>query len=229
MIDQQILAAQRLSRDEIHQLQSQRLRALVRHVYDNVPFYRRKMDERGVKPQDIRTAEDIDLLPFTEKSDLRDHYPFGLLAVSRREIVRMHASSGTTGKPTVAAYTREDLDNWTELTARSLALAGIDDTSVVHIAYGYGLFTGGFGLHYGLEKIGAAAASGLWKSPERGGKTQKRCDFFRKMGRKSLKCRERGNIISCCMLKNRGCPAVRERGFSFAERTSEKRRHHRPR
>ena len=123
MIDQQILAAQRLSRDEIHQLQSQRLRALVRHVYDNVPFYRRKMDERGVKPQDIRTAEDIDLLPFTEKSDLRDHYPFGLLAVSRREIVRMHASSGTTGKPTVAAYTREDLDNWTELTARSLALA----------------------------------------------------------------------------------------------------------
>ena len=106
MIDQQILAAQRLSRDEIHQLQSQRLRALVRHVYDNVPFYRRKMDERGVKPQDIRTAEDIDLLPFTEKSDLRDHYPFGLLAVSRREIVRMHASSGTTGKPTVAAYTR---------------------------------------------------------------------------------------------------------------------------
>ena len=133
MIDQQILAAQRLSRDEIHQLQSQRLRALVRHVYDNVPFYRRKMDERGVKPQDIRTAEDIDLLPFTEKSDLRDHYPFGLLAVSRREIVRMHASSGTTGKPTVAAYTREDLDNWTELTARSLALAGIDDTSVVYL------------------------------------------------------------------------------------------------
>lgn len=156
MIDQQILAAQRLSRDEIHQLQSQRLRALVRHVYDNVPFYRRKMDERGVKPQDIRTAEDIDLLPFTEKSDLRDHYPFGLLAVSRREIVRMHASSGTTGKPTVAAYTREDLDNWTELTARSLALAGIDDTSVVHIAYGYGLFTGGMGVHYGAERLGAA-------------------------------------------------------------------------
>ena len=182
MIDQQILAAQRLSRDEIHQLQSQRLRALVRHVYDNVPFYRRKMDERGVKPQDIRTAEDIDLLPFTEKSDLRDHYPFGLLAVSRREIVRMHASSGTTGKPTVAAYTREDLDNWTELTARSLALAGIDDTSVVHIAYGYGLFTGGMGVHYGAERLGAAVV------PASGGNTQRQLTLMEDFGATALCC-----------------------------------------
>ena len=182
MIDQQILAAQRLSRDEIHQLQSQRLCALVRHVYDNVPFYRRKMDERGVKPQDIRTADDIDPLPFTEKSDLRDHYPFGLLAVSRREIVRMHASSGTTGKPTVAAYTREDLDNWTELTARSLALAGIDDTSVVHIAYGYGLFTGGMGVHYGAERLGAAVV------PASGGNTQRQLTLMEDFGATALCC-----------------------------------------
>jgi len=175
-------AAETLSRDEIHEIQSRELKNVTRRVYDNVPFYRKKMDALGVKPEDIKTAEDIRHLPFTEKSDLRDNYPFGLFAVPRSEIVRVHASSGTTGKPTVAGYTQSDLDNWAELMARSLSCAGVNKNSVVHVAYGYGLFTGGLGAHYGAERIGATVI------PVSGGNTQRQLMLLKDFGATALAC-----------------------------------------
>lgn len=144
-----------MSRSELEVLQSERLIELVRYVYERVPFYKRKMDELKVKPSDIKSIKDVVKLPFTEKSDLRDHYPFGLFAAPDSEVVRVHASSGTTGKMTVVGYTKEDLDVWSEVMARSLTCAGVDKNSTVHIAYGYGLFTGGLGAHDGASKIGA--------------------------------------------------------------------------
>ena len=171
-----------MSRDEIHGLQSRELRNVTQRVYDNVPFYRNKMDALGVRPEDIKEAEDIRLLPFTEKNDLRDNYPFGLFAVPREEIVRVHASSGTTGKPTVAGYTKQDLDNWADLMARSMSCAGITRESVVHVAYGYGLFTGGLGAHYGAERIGATVV------PASGGNTQRQLMLLRDFGATALAC-----------------------------------------
>ena len=147
--------AETMSRDEIHAVQTEGLKKCVRRVYDNVPFYRAKMDALGVRPDDIRDADDIVKLPFTEKQDLRDNYPYGLFAAPMKEITRIHASSGTTGKPTVAGYTKNDLDIWAELVARCLAAAGVTDKDIVHVAYGYGLFTGGLGAHCGAEAIGA--------------------------------------------------------------------------
>ncbi len=137
-------------------LQLQRLQETVNRAYHNVPFYRRIFDERGVGPGDIKTLEDLSRLPFTEKNDLRDNYPFQLFAVPMSRIVRLHASSGTTGKPIVGAYTRNDLEVWMEVMARALAAAGVNEHDVVHNAYGYGLFTGGLGFHYGAEKVGAS-------------------------------------------------------------------------
>ena len=171
-----------MSRDEIHEIQSRELRDVTKRVYDNVPFYRQKMDAIGVKPEDIQQAEDIEKLPFTEKSDLRDNYPFGLFAVPRERIVRVHASSGTTGKPTVAGYTQQDLDTWAELMARSMSCAGITKDSVVHVAYGYGLFTGGLGAHYGAERIGATVV------PASGGNTQRQLMLIRDFGATALAC-----------------------------------------
>ena len=136
-------------------LQSERLVKLVRYVYDNVPFYRARMDSIGVSPDDIRSIDDIVKLPFTTKDDLRDNYPFGLFAVPQKDIVRIHASSGTTGKATVVGYTRADLDVWAECVARCMTMAGVTDEDIVQVAYGYGLFTGGLGAHCGAEKIGA--------------------------------------------------------------------------
>lgn len=136
-------------------LQSERLIKLVDYVYNNVEFYRKKMDAQGVKPSDIKGIEDISKLPFTTKDDLRDNYPFGLFAVPQSEIVRIHASSGTTGKATVVGYTRDDLEVWAECVARCFNMAGVDKDDIVQIAYGYGLFTGGLGAHCGAEKIGA--------------------------------------------------------------------------
>ena len=121
-----------------------------------MPFYRRRMDEMGVKPEHIRTLDDIRLLPLTVKQDLRDNYPFGMFAAPMDQIVRIHASSGTTGKPTPVAYTQRDLDTWAELMARALAAGGAHRGDIVHVAYGYGLFTGGLGFHYGAERLGAA-------------------------------------------------------------------------
>lgn len=136
-------------------LQSERLVKLVKYVYDNVPFYRARMDKFGVSPDDIKSIDDIVKLPFTTKDDLRDNYPFGLFAVPQKDIVRIHASSGTTGKATVVGYTRADLDVWAECVARCMTMAGVTSEDIVQVAYGYGLFTGGLGAHCGAEKIGA--------------------------------------------------------------------------
>ena len=144
-----------MSRDEMTGLQSARLRKIVDYVYHNVEFYRKKMQSAGLIPGDIKSIEDIGKLPFTTKDDLRDNYPFGLFAVPKSQIVRVHASSGTTGKATVVGYTRRDLDIWAECVARCFTMAGIGREDVMQIAYGYGLFTGGLGAHNGAEKIGA--------------------------------------------------------------------------
>ena len=144
-------------RSEIEHLQSFRLSQTVRKVYEKVPFYRRKLDEAGVRPEDIRSIADITKLPFTVKTDLRDNYPYGLFAEPMENVVRIHASSGTTGKQTVVGYTQADIDTWATCAARALVAAGADRSDFVHVSYGYGLFTGGMGLHYGAEKLGATA------------------------------------------------------------------------
>ncbi len=142
------------SRDEISALQVQRLQWSLRHAYDNVPFYRDQFDATGVHPSDLVSLKDIAKFPFTLKSDLRDSYPFGMFAVPRDQIIRIHASSGTTGKPTVVGYTKADIDTWATLVARSMRASGTRPGDIVHVAYGYGLFTGGLGAHYGAEKLG---------------------------------------------------------------------------
>ncbi|NLK17559.1 MAG: phenylacetate--CoA ligase [Clostridiales bacterium] len=146
-----------LPKGELRALQGERLRQVLKRVYENVPAYRAKMEAARVTPQDIKGADDIYKLPFTVKQDLRDGYPFGMFAAPRSEIVRLHASSGTTGKLTVVGYTRHDIEVWSELMARALAAVGATRDSMIHIAYGYGLFTGGLGAHYGAEKLGATA------------------------------------------------------------------------
>lgn len=143
-----------MSRDEMRELQSQRLGEVIQRVYEKVPFYRQLFQQEGIEPGDIKGVEDLPKLPFTTKDALRDNYPFGLFAEPMNKIVRVHASSGTTGKPIVVGYTRKDLDTWSELIARIAAQAGVTEEDVVQICFGYGLFTGGFGLHYGLEKLG---------------------------------------------------------------------------
>ncbi len=155
-----------MDRKELENLQVELLRENIEYAYNNVPFYRKRFDEYGITKESIRSIEDIRKLPFTTKNDFRDNYPFGLLAKPMKEIVRIHSSSGTTGKPTVVAYTKKDLKVWADLVARIAKAAGVTDEDVVQIAFGYGLFTGGFGLHYGLENIGAAiipASSGNTK------------------------------------------------------------------
>ena len=144
-----------MSRDEMTALQSERLVKLVKYVYDNVEFYRNKMDAAGVKPEDIKGIEDITKLPYTTKNDLRDTYPFGLFAAPKSDIVRIHASSGTTGKATVVCYTKNDIDIWSECVARCMTMANVTKDDIIQIAYGYGLFTGGLGAHYGAERLGA--------------------------------------------------------------------------
>ncbi len=144
-----------MSRDEMTALQTARLKKIVDYVYHNVEFYRKKMQKVGILPGDIKTLEDIKNLPFTTKDDLRDNYPFGLFAVPQSSIVRVHASSGTTGKATVVGYTRHDLDIWAECVARCMTMANISKNDIIQVAYGYGLFTGGLGAHSGAEKIGA--------------------------------------------------------------------------
>src|SRR3954468_16567873 len=143
-------------REELRRLQLERLQWSLRHAYDNVPQYRRKFDAAGVKPQDCRALEDLRHFPFTTKADLREGYPFGMFAVPMDRIVRIHASSGTTGKPTVVGYTARDIDTWSHVMARSIRAAGARPGDKVHVAYGYGLFTGGLGAHYGAERLGLA-------------------------------------------------------------------------
>ncbi|MGW8764343.1 phenylacetate--CoA ligase PaaK [Streptomyces sp. NPDC055815] len=147
-------SGERLGREELAALQLERLRATLRHAYENVDFYRRSFDAAGLTPDDCRTLADLARFPFTAKSDLREHYPFGMFAVDRSRIRRIHASSGTTGRPTVVGYTEADLDMWADVVARSLRAAGARPGHKVHVAYGYGLFTGGLGAHYGAERLG---------------------------------------------------------------------------
>lgn len=145
-----------MGRDELEQLKLERLQSTLHRVYLNVPFYRKKFDELGIDPDDVTSLEDLRRLPLTAKDDLRDNYPYGLFAVPLREVVRIHASSGTTGTSTVVGYTKNDIKTWSNLVARVLSAGGITKDDVVQIAFGYGLFTGGFGLHYGAERIGAS-------------------------------------------------------------------------
>jgi phenylacetate-CoA ligase len=160
------------SRDEITALQLERLRWTLRHAYDNVPFYRRRFDEAGVHPDDCRDLADLARYPFTIKQDFRDNYPFGLLAVPRDQVARVHGSSGTTGKPTVVGYTRRDVDTWADLVARSIRASGGRPGDLVHVAYGYGLFTGGLGAHYGAERLGCTVV------PVSGGMTERQVQLI---------------------------------------------------
>jgi phenylacetate-CoA ligase len=160
------------SRDEIAAVQLARLRETLARAYENVPHYRRAFDEKGVHPDDLKTLADLARFPFTTKQDLRANYPFGMFAVPREQVCRVHASSGTTGKPTVVGYTQGDIDRWAQLVARSLRAGGVRPGDLVHVAYGYGLFTGGLGLHYGVERLGATVI------PMSGGQTEKQVQLI---------------------------------------------------
>lgn len=168
-------AIETASVDELRALQFKRLRATLQHAYDNSPVYRAKFDVAGVHPHDLRSLADLRKFPFTSKADLRDAYPFGMFAVPRQQCVRLHASSGTTGKPTVVGYTQNDIDTWARVMARSIRAAGARPGDLVHVSYGYGLFTGGLGAHYGAERLGLTVV------PFGGGQTERQvqliCDF----------------------------------------------------
>ena len=169
-----------MERPELEALQLERLKRIVAYVYDRVPFYRKRLDDAGVKPDKIKVLSDIQYIPYTTKDDIRDTYPFGLFAVPQKEIVRIHASSGTTGNPTVVGYTKNDLDTWSDCVARLVTAAGATDEDIVQIAFGYGLFTGALGLHYGLERIGATVV------PTSTGNTEKQLKLMRDFGTTAL-------------------------------------------
>src|SRR5215831_7070698 len=169
-------AAETMARDELKALQLHRLKQTIARAYAKVPPFRRKLDATGVRPDDLGTLADIAHFPFTDKADLRDNYPFDLFAVPREQVLRLHASSGTTGKPTVVGYTRADLDLWSDLMARTLACAGALPGDIVHNAYGYGLFTGGLGAHYGAERLGCAVV------PVSGGATERQVTLLQDFG-----------------------------------------------
>lgn len=171
-----------MDRASIRDIQSRRLIETVNHVYKNVPMYRKRMDEAGVKPEDIKSVDDLHLLPFTNKTDLRDEFPFGLLAVDKSEIVRIQGSSGTTGKPIVSGYTQNDIDVWTEMVARSLTAAGAGKDDIVQVTYGYGLFTGGLGAHQGASAVGAMVV------PMSSGNTQRQLMMMKELGATLLCC-----------------------------------------
>ena len=175
-------AVETISRDEMAALQTERLRNCVAHVAANAPLYRERLAAAGVGPGDIRSMDDLERLPFTVKQDLRDSYPYGMLAVPMSEVVRLHASSGTTGKMTVVAYTANDIAVWAGLAARALSIAGADRNDVLHVAYGYGLFTGGLGLHYGGERLGATVV------PVSAGNTRRQVDLLQDFGATVLCC-----------------------------------------
>jgi phenylacetate-CoA ligase len=171
------------SRDDIKKLQAERLRKTCEHVYNNNKFYKQKFDEKGVKPSDIKSVDDIVRLPFTYKTDLRDNdYPYGMFSSPLKDVVRIHASSGTTGKMTVVGYTKNDIDIWATVMARCLVMAGGTHSDIIHNAYGYGLFTGGLGVHYGAEKLGAAII------PVSGGNSQRQLKIMKDFGSTILTC-----------------------------------------
>ena len=171
-----------MEREKLLKLQGERVATMVKRVYDSVPFYRTRLQEMGLEPGDITTIDDLKKLPFTTKQDLRDNYPFGLFTVPQTDIVRLHASSGTTGKSTVVGYTHNDIQMWSEVVARSLTMAGVGTSDIIQVAYGYGLFTGGLGLHYGAEKVGATVI------PISGGNTKKQLQLMEDFGSTALAC-----------------------------------------
>lgn len=168
--------------DQRRKLQLERLQKTVKLEYENVPVYRERMDAKGIKPEDIRSLDDLQYLPFTEKTDLRDYFPFGLLAAPKSEIVRIHGSSGTTGKPIVSGYTQNDVDIWTEMMARTITGAGATKDDIIQVAYGYGLFTGGLGAHQGASKVGAMVI------PMSSGNTQRQIMMMQELGTTMLCC-----------------------------------------
>ena len=171
-----------MSRDELEYLQSKRLVKVVDRVYHNVEFYRKKMQAMGIEPGDVNGIEDLHKLPYTTKDDLRDTYPFGLFAIPKSEIIRIHASSGTKGKATVVGYTRKDLEIWSECVARALVQAGVTRDDIIQVAYGYGLFTGGLGAHGGAEKLGAMVV------PMSTGNTKKLTTMMKDFGVTAIAC-----------------------------------------
>ena len=173
-------ALETMPRREIEALQLTRLKHLVKYCYDNVPFYHNRLEQAGIAPEKIKLLSDIQYIPYTTKEDIRDNYPFGLFAQPIKNVVRLHASSGTTGKPTVVGYTKQDLDTWSDLVARLCVAAGTTDEDIVQICFGYGLFTGALGLHYGLEKIGATVV------PSSSGNTEKQIMLLKDFGTTGL-------------------------------------------
>ncbi len=171
-----------MDRAQLSRLQAEKLKVTAKKVYENVPFYKKAFDEKGIKPDDIRSLDDLKHLPFTVKNDLRDNYPFGLFAAKQEDIVRVHASSGTTGKPTVVGYTARDIKNWGDLMARTFVFAGGNKNSVIQVAYGYGLFTGGLGAHYGAEALGAMTI------PISGGNTKRQIMLMQDFGTTIIAC-----------------------------------------
>ncbi|AUB55937.1 MULTISPECIES: phenylacetate--CoA ligase family protein [Methanobacterium] len=165
-----------ISEDELEKLQLKRLQEVVKRAYENVPYYKKRFDDEGIKPEDIKTLDDIQKLPLTTKDDLRAAYPFGMFAVPRQEIVEVHTSSGTTGKPTVSGYTRQDLEIWSEVMARGLTMFGLNEDDLIQNTHGYGLFTGGFGVHYGAQKIGATVI------PISTGQTRRQIEIMKDFG-----------------------------------------------
>ncbi|MBQ4628776.1 MAG: phenylacetate--CoA ligase, partial [Clostridia bacterium] len=171
-----------MAREDMKKLQSERLKKTVERVYNNVPLYRERFDEYGIKPEHIKSVDDLKNLPFTYKTDLRDTYPYGLFAAPMEEVTRIHASSGTTGKQTVVGYTQNDIDIWSECVARSLVSVGGSNKDIVHVSYGYGLFTGGLGIHDGATKLGAAVV------PVSSGNTARQVNIFKDFGSTILCC-----------------------------------------
>jgi len=190
-----------LPRQALEALQLKRLQTTVARVYASVPFYRQSFDRAGITPDSVKSLADLQRLPFTLKQDMRDSYPYGLFAAPMEEIVRIHASSGTTGKPTVVGYTRKDIDTWSELMARSFAAAGVHRGDIIHNSYGYGLFTGGLGAHYGAEKLGASVI------PMSGGNTKKQIMIMKDFGSTVLTCTPSYSLFMA--------EAAREEGIDF--------------
>jgi phenylacetate--coA ligase len=171
---------ERLDREDLKKIQLERLKKTVERCYHNVPFYKERLDSVGMTPEKFTSLDDLKEIPFTTKADIRDHYPYGLFAAPMKEIVRLHASSGTTGKPTVVGYTRNDLNMWAEAMARLLVAAGLTDEDIVQVSFGYGLFTGAFGLHYGIENVGATVV------PTSSGNTEKQIMLMKDFGTTAL-------------------------------------------
>ena len=208
-------------RKKIEDIQLERLRHMACKAYENVPFYKKRFDESGIKPEMIKSLSDLKNLPFTTKEDLRDNYPFGLFAEPMKNVVRLHASSGTTGKPVVAGYTKGDIEVWSEAIARIVTAGGIDENDVVQISFGYGLFTGGFGLHYGIEKVGATIV------PMSSGNTQKQLMLMQDFGTTALVATPSYAMYLSEMIKEKGIPRDNFKlkyGFFCSEAMSEKMR-----